>query len=131
METADAARTDRERWLDASAAPFGSRSDEIYDEDLGGELAADGMTALAAVLDAKAGEPRIGVRGVRAGMTGVVVAVCVEAGAAVAARETVAVVEAMKMLNPVRAPRDGSVARVCVAPGTQVAADTVIVEYEV
>jgi biotin carboxyl carrier protein len=129
-EAAAAARTDRERWLDAAAEAPADRRDEIFDEDSGDELAADGMTALSALLDARAATGGTDVPGVRAGMAGVVVAVCVEAGAAVAARETVAVVEAMKMQNPVRAPRDGRVARVCVTPGTQVSAGTVIVEYE-
>jgi KipI family sensor histidine kinase inhibitor len=129
-EDAADASVAREFWLDASAVAPAGWSDEIYDDDLGNELAADGMAALAAVLDAKARETRTDARGVRAGMAGLVVVVCVEAGATVAARETVAVVEAMKMQNPVRAPRAGRVARVCVAPGAQVSAGTVIVEYE-
>ncbi len=124
------AREERERWLETIGATPAAEGDEIFDEDRGGELAADGVAALAAVLDGPATTARRSVAGVRAGMVGVVVAVSVEAGTYVAARDTVAVVEAMKMQNPVRSAAAGRVRRVCVAMGEHVSAETIVVEFE-
>jgi len=62
-------------------------------------------------------------------MGGLVVGVFVQAGAIVAERDTLVVIEAMKMQNPVRAPRAGRLARVTVTEGMQVAADAVVAEY--
>jgi acetyl-CoA/propionyl-CoA carboxylase biotin carboxyl carrier protein len=53
-------------------------------------------------------------------MQGTVVKVAVEVGGEVRADEVVAVIEAMKMENPVTAPRSGVVAEVPVAPGDAV-----------
>ncbi|HSL98303.1 MAG TPA: biotin/lipoyl-containing protein [Candidatus Deferrimicrobiaceae bacterium] len=57
---------------------------------------------------------------VRAIIPGVVVAVTVAAGDAVAAGQKLLVVEAMKMQNELHAPRDGTVERVAVGPGAKI-----------
>jgi propionyl-CoA carboxylase alpha chain len=62
-------------------------------------------------------------------MPGLIVSVAVQAGQAVKAGETVAVVEAMKMQNIIRAERDGVVKAVGRGPGDSVAADEVLVEF--
>ena len=51
-------------------------------------------------------------------------------GQRVAARETLLVVEAMKVQNPIRAPRPGTIRHVCVSPGDRVDANAVLIEYE-
>lgn len=102
----------------------------VFDEDSGAEWAAEGMAPFAAALGGRAGASASVSAGVRAGMAGLVVSVSVGPGAVVAERETLLVIEAMKMQNPVRAPRAGRVARVHVAAGTQVSAQTVVIEYE-
>ncbi|GAB3083287.1 biotin carboxylase N-terminal domain-containing protein [Nocardioides zeae] len=63
-------------------------------------------------------------------MPGTVVRVAVEAGARVAAGDTVLVLEAMKMQHAVAAPHDGVVAEVGVAAGQQVAAGDVLAVVE-
>lgn len=63
----------------------------------------------------------------RTPMPGRVVEVRVKPGDAVAQGDTVAVVEAMKLANPVAAPRDGVVADVAVAVGDQVAPGALLV----
>lgn len=63
-------------------------------------------------------------------MTGKVVALAVEPGQAVAAGETLFVVEAMKMEYAVRAPRDVTVAAVRTAVGDQVEVDQPLVLFE-
>ncbi|WP_447644298.1 acetyl/propionyl/methylcrotonyl-CoA carboxylase subunit alpha [Nocardioides zeae] len=63
-------------------------------------------------------------------MPGTVVRVAVEAGAKVAAGDTVLVLEAMKMQHAVAAPHDGVVAEVGVAAGQQVAAGDVLAVVE-
>jgi propionyl-CoA carboxylase alpha chain len=63
-------------------------------------------------------------------MPGTVVRVAVEAGARVAAGDTVLVLEAMKMQHAVAAPHDGVVAEVGVAAGQQVAAGDVLAVLE-
>ena len=60
-------------------------------------------------------------------MAGRVVKVLVKTGEAVAARQPLVVVEAMKMENELRAPRDGTVAEVRVSEGSSVEANTVLV----
>jgi 3-methylcrotonyl-CoA carboxylase alpha subunit/acetyl-CoA/propionyl-CoA carboxylase biotin carboxyl carrier protein len=57
---------------------------------------------------------------VTAPMPGTVLAVTVETGQAVAADETLAVMEAMKMELSLRAPFDGVVTRVAASGGDQV-----------
>ncbi len=61
-------------------------------------------------------------------MPGLVISIAVEAGQAVKAGETVAVVEAMKMQNIIRAERDGVVKSVGANPGDSIAADEVLIE---
>ena len=63
-------------------------------------------------------------------MAGRVVRVLVEKGAAVAARQGLVIVEAMKMENELRAPRAGTVADVRVVEGASVDAGTVVVVIE-
>lgn len=63
-------------------------------------------------------------------MPGTVVRVAVDAGARVAAGDTVLVLEAMKMQHAVAAPHDGVVAEVGVAAGQQVAAGDVLAVVE-
>jgi biotin carboxyl carrier protein len=60
-------------------------------------------------------------------MPGRVVKVLVTPGAAVAARQGLVVVEAMKMENELRAPRAGTVTEVRVREGAPVDANTVLV----
>jgi len=58
---------------------------------------------------------------VRAPMHGKVLAILVEAGAAVTRGERVAIIEAMKMEHTLTAPIDGTVADIAVTPDAQVA----------
>jgi len=60
-------------------------------------------------------------------MPGRIVRVLVKPEEAVAARQPLVVVEAMKMENELRAPRAGTVAEVRVAEGASVEANTVLV----
>ena len=63
-------------------------------------------------------------------MPGRVVRVLVSPGDAVAARQGVVVVEAMKMENELRSPKAGTVRDVSVTPGTSVEAGRVLVVIE-
>ena len=63
-------------------------------------------------------------------MPGLVKAVFVAAGQAVAAGERLAVLEAMKMEHMLVAARDGTVAEVLVAPGAQVEAGAALIRLE-
>jgi biotin carboxyl carrier protein len=67
---------------------------------------------------------------VKATMPGRVVRVLVGAGDAVAVRQPVVVVEAMKMENELRSPKAGKVREVTVTPGTSVDAGRVLVVIE-
>jgi biotin carboxyl carrier protein len=71
-----------------------------------------------------------GEQSVVAPMPGRVVRVLVTAGEAVAARQGVVVVEAMKMENELRAPKSGRVKDVSVTAGTSVEAGRVLVVIE-
>jgi KipI family sensor histidine kinase inhibitor len=114
----------------ADAGPAGAAGEDIYDEDHGAAFAAEGVDDFARALDARTGGERASSAAVLAGMTGLVVAVMVAPGDEVTERQTLLVVEAMKMQNPVRAPRAGRVARVPVAAGAPVSSGTVVVEFE-
>jgi acetyl/propionyl-CoA carboxylase alpha subunit len=71
-----------------------------------------------------------GEQAVKATMPGRVVRVLVGAGDAVAVRQPVVVVEAMKMENELRSPKAGKVREVTVTPGTSVDAGRVLVVIE-
>jgi propionyl-CoA carboxylase alpha chain len=62
-------------------------------------------------------------------MPGLVVSVAVSEGQNVAAGETLATVEAMKMENVLRAEREATIARILVKPGDSLAVDAVILEF--
>ena len=62
-------------------------------------------------------------------MPGLVVSIVVAEGQKVAAGETLATVEAMKMENVLRAERDAVVAKILVRPGDSLAVDAVIMEF--
>jgi 3-methylcrotonyl-CoA carboxylase alpha subunit len=66
----------------------------------------------------------------RSPMPGLVKAVFVAPGQAVAAGERLAVLEAMKMEHTLTAARDGTVAEVLVAPGAQVEAGAALIRLE-
>jgi len=63
-------------------------------------------------------------------MPGLVISIAVEAGDAVEAGQTLAVVEAMKMENILRAERAATVSAVRAKPGDSLAVDEVILEFE-
>jgi biotin carboxyl carrier protein len=71
-----------------------------------------------------------GAREVRAAMPGKVVAVLIEAGAAIERGQGLLVLEAMKMENEIGAPRAGKVAEVCVKPGQAVEAGELLIRIE-
>lgn len=77
-----------------------------------------------------AGPGATGPASVKAPMPGKVVKILVKPGDTVAARQGIAVVEAMKMENELRAPKAGTVAQIKVAEGTSVEAGTVLVIIE-
>ncbi len=62
-------------------------------------------------------------------MPGLVVSIVVAEGQKVAAGETLAIVEAMKMENVLRAERDVTVSRIVVKPGDSLAVDALIMEF--
>jgi KipI family sensor histidine kinase inhibitor len=103
---------------------------EVFDEDSGAALAAGGVEEFAAALSAETAGSVDPARSVRAGMTGQVVDVLVAPGQRVAERQTLVVVEAMKMQNPLRAKRRGTIGRVLVTNGDLVGPGTVVVEYD-
>ena len=67
---------------------------------------------------------------VKAPLPGTVVSIAVKVGDTVAASDTVAVLEAMKMENAIRAGRDGKVASVNVAQGEAVLEGAVLITLE-
>jgi biotin carboxyl carrier protein len=71
-----------------------------------------------------------GITSIVSTMPGRVVRVLVEAGEAVAARQGLVVVEAMKMENEIRSPRVGTVRDVRVAAGASIEAGAVMVVIE-
>jgi biotin carboxyl carrier protein len=94
----------------------------------------DGRTVSVSVLDprnrvarSRGSSEATGPSSVISPMPGRVVKLLVAPGEKVAARQGVAVVEAMKMENELRAPRAGTVTEVCVREGASVEANTVLV----
>jgi len=69
-----------------------------------------------------------GPRTVRSHMPGVIIKVAVEAGVAVAVKDALLVIEAMKMQNEIRAEAAGRVTKVHVKEGQSVAAGAPLVE---
>lgn len=114
---------------DVQVAP-GGRTGELL-------IRIDGRTVLATVNGTRtgrgasdAGGHSHGAQPVVAPMPGRVVRVLVSAGDAVAARQAVVVVEAMKMENELRAPKAGRVKEVAVEAGSSVEAGRVLVVIE-
>lgn len=66
----------------------------------------------------------------RASMPGRIVRLLVEEGDAVAAHQSVIVIEAMKMQNELKSPRDGRIVEMRVAPGDTVAAGDILAVIE-
>jgi len=91
------------------------------------EPGAPARRAKAARRGAGDGDAGNGPRSIVAPMAGRIVRVLVKPEEAVAARQPLVVVEAMKMENELRAPRAGTVAEVRVAEGASVEANTVLV----
>ncbi|MBP8645862.1 MAG: hypothetical protein KBH99_07065 [Syntrophobacteraceae bacterium] len=72
-------------------------------------------------------EPR---REITAPMPGVILSVEVQPGDEIRRGQTVVILEAMKMKNPVKSPRDGLVAEVMARPGQSVGYGDVLVRFE-
>ena len=87
------------------------------------------VTRRAGLIRSAGGSPdaRVGPQPVVAPMPGRILKVLVKAGEAVAARQGLIVVEAMKMENELRSPKAGTVAEVRVTEGMSVEANTVLV----
>ena len=67
---------------------------------------------------------------VEASMPGIVVSIAVGVGDSVTAGQTLLVIEAMKMQNPIQAEGLGTVAKILVAPGEAVAAGALLMQIE-
>ena len=102
----------------------------VFEEDSGAPLAAPAYRALAGALAVQRGPSAAPANTVRAAMPGLVVSVAVRTGDVVAAGQALAVLEAMKMQNPVRAPRGGRIARVFVTAGALVEGGAPLVELD-
>jgi biotin carboxyl carrier protein len=75
----------------------------------------------------EAGQAGAGPQHLVAPMPGKIVRVCVAAGEAVRARQTIVVIEAMKMENELKAARDGTVAELHARDGASVDAGALLV----
>ena len=114
---------------------IGSRSCEVaFVPRPGGEMLVyvDGhpvMTRRAGLIRSAGGssDARVGPQPVVAPMPGRILKVLVKTGEAVAARQGLVVVEAMKMENELRSPKAGTVAEVRVTEGMSVEANAVLV----
>jgi acetyl-CoA/propionyl-CoA carboxylase, biotin carboxylase, biotin carboxyl carrier protein len=132
------------RWIDETwtakppeAPPLGAPSDE-YTVEIGGRrmtVALPGLTASTSAalrsVRQRAGEPRpnpqvVATGNVVAPMQGTVVAVAVKEAETVTVGQLIAVIEAMKMENPLRAPRAGRVVSLAVKPGDSVTSGQLI-----
>jgi len=102
----------------------------IYEEDSGAALAAGGSLDLAAAIGGRRTTRASSRDMVRAGMPGLVVSVAVGPGDMVADRQTLLVIEAMKMHSPLRSPHAGRVGRVLVMPGDLVEPGTDLIELD-
>jgi antagonist of KipI len=110
--------------------PWREPAGGVFEADTGAPLAAPAYAALAEALAVPRGEAQPPGTTVRAAMPGLVVSVAVAPGDEVAAGQPIAVLEAMKMQNPVRAPRAGRVSRVLVTAGSLVDSGAPLVEFE-
>jgi biotin carboxyl carrier protein len=79
-------------------------------------------------LDSGGAAPASGDGRVKAPIPGLVTRLLVERGARVRAGQTIILVEAMKMENPIAAPREGRVAEIFVAEGQRVTLGEVLAE---
>jgi antagonist of KipI len=103
----------------------------VYEEDSAASFAADAYAGLADALDSGHGaSARARSNVVYASMSGLVTSVTVKAGEPVTTGQTLLVIEAMKMQNPVRSPRSGRVGRMFVTPGVPVGLGDVLVDFE-
>jgi antagonist of KipI len=114
----------------APEEPWSAPEAGVFEEDSGAPLAAPAYTALAGALAVQRGSSAAPANTVCAAMPGLVVSVTVVAGDVVAAGQPLAVLEAMKMQNPVRAPRSGRVSRVLAVAGALVEAGAPLVEFD-
>lgn len=80
--------------------------------------------------DGRSSEARVGPQPIVAPMPGRILKVLVKTGDAVAARQGLVVVEAMKMENELRSPKAGTVTEIRVAEGASVEANTVLLVVE-
>lgn len=121
------------------APPAGARSHDVrlrWDRTGAAQVTVDGTDVTVTVAQVTTpGRGGAGDQGgtdgkIRAPMPGRVVRVPVVPGQAVAARQAVVVVEAMKMENELRAPRAGTVRALHVQPGDPVDAGQLLVEID-
>ena len=63
-------------------------------------------------------------------MPGIISDVKVSEGEQVVQGQTLAVIEAMKMENPIRSPRDGTIRAVLVSKGSEVLGGATLIEFE-
>jgi biotin carboxyl carrier protein len=123
-----------------SGAGEAAASYEIAIDDRNGvlDVHVDGIAVPVTVADPRRAWTRAGrghgdasgPRPITAPMPGRIVKVLVTPGEAVAARQGLVVVEAMKMENELRSPKDGTVAEVKVSEGMSVEAGAVLVVVE-
>jgi KipI family sensor histidine kinase inhibitor len=130
VDEATAALCLQDQWFGTIEKDADGTADEIFDEDSGAPWAVEGIGEFADALQGRGRQDGPFASGVCAGMSGLVVAVLVAPGQTVAARETLLVLEAMKMQNPIRAPKPGTIREVRVSPGDHVDANAVLIEYE-
>lgn len=106
---------------------------EVYSEDQAAPWVAEGFADLAGASAGNSSNSSEGpptAVGLCAGMTGQVTEVLVAPGQTVVEQQTLLIIEAMKMKNPLRAPHAGVVRRVHVEPNQVVTAAMVLVEFE-
>ena len=83
----------------------------------GAATASDSRASSASIIELKAPIP------------GIVSDVKVKVGDSVRSGDTLVVIEAMKMENPIKSPRDGTISRVAVEKASEVKAGTVLITF--